>query len=186
MLQSFLFQIKDHRRAQGKRYQQGHILLFGILGILSGATSYRKVQRFIVGNYEALDKAFKLNWKRMPAYTTIREIIQRTDKEELESCFRSYSAALNEADEGEQFISCDGKVLRGSFNNFEDQKAVQILSAFLNEGHLILAHEEVSAKTNEIPTAQQLMQELGLSGYIYTFDALHCQKNAANSQRNGK
>lgn len=181
MLQSFLFQIKDHRRAQGKRYQQGHILLFAVLGILSGATSYRKVQRFIVGNYEALDTAFELRWKRMPAYTTIRDIIQRTDKNELENSFRRYSAALNDRKEKQQFIGCDGKVLRGSFNHFEDEKAVQILSAFLNEGHLILAHEEVAAKTNEIPTAQRLIQELGLSGYIYTFDALHCQKNAANS-----
>lgn len=185
MLQSFLFQIKDHRRAQGKRYQQGHILLFAILGILSGATSYRKVQRFMAGNYRALDTAFNLNWKRMPAYTTIRDIIQGTNKAELESCFRRYSAALKDAAASQQFISCDGKVLRGSFDHFEDQKAVQILSAFLNEGHLILAHEEVATKTNEIPTAQQLMQQLGLSGYIYTFDALHCQKNAADSQRNG-
>ena len=42
MLQSFLFEIKDHRRKQGIRYQQGHILLFAILAILSGATSYRQ------------------------------------------------------------------------------------------------------------------------------------------------
>lgn len=186
MLQSFLFQIKDHRRAQGKRYQQGHILLFAILGILSGATSYRKIQRFIIGNYAALDEAFALNWKRMPAYTTIRSIIQGTDAAELESCFRRYSAALSESQASHQFIGCDGKVLRGSFDHFEDQKAIQLLSAFLNDGQLILAHEEIAAKTNEIPTAQQLMQQLGLSGYIYTFDALHCQKNAADRQRNGQ
>ncbi|MBC8264740.1 MAG: transposase family protein, partial [Anaerolineales bacterium] len=42
MLQSFLFKIKDHRRKQGRRYQLGHILLFSIFAILSGATSYRK------------------------------------------------------------------------------------------------------------------------------------------------
>lgn len=179
MLQSFLFQIKDHRRAQGKRYQQGHILLFSILGILSGATSYRKIQRFIVGNYATLNTAFDLNWKRMPAYTTIRGIIQGTNESELENSFRHYSAALaalNESQTDHQCISCDGKVLRGSFNHFEDQKAIQVLSAFLNEGSLILAHEEIEAKTNEIPTAQHLMRQLGLSGYIYTFDALHCQK----------
>jgi hypothetical protein len=35
MLQSFLFKIKDHRRAQGRRYLLGHILLFSILAILS-------------------------------------------------------------------------------------------------------------------------------------------------------
>jgi predicted transposase YbfD/YdcC len=45
---------------------------------------------------------------------------------------------------------------------------------------IILAHEEIAIKTNEIPTAQTLMEELGLSGYIFTFDALHCQKNVTN------
>ncbi len=98
MLQSFLFEIKDHRRKQGLRYQQGHILLFSILAILSGATSYRKICQFIVNHYEELNEVFELNWKRMPAYTTIRDIIQGTSGEELEQRFRQYSASLNYGD----------------------------------------------------------------------------------------
>ena len=70
--------------------------------------------------------------------------------------------------------------MRGSFDHFQDQKAVQILSVFVSDSQIILAHEEMATKTNEIPMAQTLMAELGLSGYIFTFDALHCQKNATN------
>lgn len=175
MLQSFLFELKDHRRDQGKRYQQGHILLFSILGILSGATSYRRIAAFIKARYEILDELFELGWKRRPAYTTVRDIIQGTSGDELERVFRKHALSL--IDEGEhQSIGCDGKVLRGSFDKFKDQKAIQILSAFLNENKIILAHAEIEAKTNEIPMAQYLMQELGLTGKIFTFDALHCQK----------
>jgi hypothetical protein len=180
MLKSFLFKIPDHRRKQGRRYELGHILLFSILAILSGANSYRKVQKFIVAHYDTLDEIFELNWKRMPAHTTIRDIIQGTSGTELEQSFRQYSQVLAESGEEKQFIGCDGKVLRGSFDHFQDQKAVQILSAFTSNSCIILAHEEIATKTNEIPTAQRLMAELGLSGYIFTFDALHCQKNAAN------
>ena len=180
MLKSFLFKIPDHRRKQGRRYELGHILLFTILAVLSGANSYRKVQKFIVAHYETLNEIFDLNWKRMPAHTTIRDIIQGTSGTELEQSFRQYSQVLAESDEEKQFIGCDGKVLRGSFDHFQDQKAVQILSAFAGNSCIILAHEEIATKTNEIPTAQRLMAELGLSGYIFTFDALHCQKNAAN------
>lgn len=180
MLESFLFKVTDHRRQQGRRYQLGHILLFTILAILSGADSYRKVQKFMVAHYDALNEIFELNWKRMPAHTTIRDIIQGTSGTELEQSFRQYSEVLAENDDEKLFIGCDGKVLRGSFDHFQDQKAVQILSAFVNNSRLILAHEEIAAKTNEIPTAQSLMKELGLSGYIFTFDALHCQKNAPN------
>lgn len=185
MLSSFLFEIKDHRRKQGKRYQQGHILLFAILAILSGATSYRKVRQFIVAHYDQLHEVFDLNWKRMPAYTTIRDIIQGTSATELEQSFRKYSASLTELDRENIFIGYDGKVLRGSFDHFQDQKAIQVLSAFVADEQVILAHEEIEAKTNEIPIAQVLMRNLGLTGCIFTFDALHCQKNTRNSQRNG-
>jgi hypothetical protein len=181
VLESFLFKIPDHRRKQGRRYQLGHILLFTILAILSGADSYRKVQKFIVVHYETLDEIFDLNWKRMPAHTTIRDIIQGTSGTELEQSFRQYSQVLAENDAEKQFIGCDGKVLRGSFDHFRDQKAVQILSAFAGNTDIILAHEEIATKTNEIPTAQMLMEQLGLVGHIFTFDALHCQKNATNS-----
>ena len=180
MLESFLFKLKDHRRKQGQRYKLGHILLFTILASLSGADSYRKVQKFIEVHYDRLNDIFDLNWKRMPAYTTIRDIIQGTSGAELEQSFRQYSQGLMEQDDQKQFIRGDGKVLRGSFDRFQDHKAVQILSAFVSNSHIILAHEEIATKTNEIPTAQRLMAALGLSGYIFTFDALHCQKNAPN------
>jgi predicted transposase YbfD/YdcC len=122
----------------------------------------------------------------MPAHTTIRDIIQGTSKTELEKSFRQYSQELAKSDSKKQFIGCDGKVLRGSFDHFQDQKAVQILSAFESDSRIILAHEEIAAKSNEIPTAQRLMKELGLSGYIFTFDALHCQeKTLATAQETG-
>ena len=181
MLESFLFKIKDQRRKQGQRYKLGHILLFTILAVLSGADSYRKVQKFIVTHYDRLKDIFDLKWKRMPAYTTIRDIIQGTSGTELEQSFRQYSQVLAESDAEKRFIGCDGKVLRGSFDHFKDQPAIQILSAFVSDSQMILAHEQIATKTNEIPTAPALMEALGLSGYIFTFDALHCQKNAANS-----
>ena len=175
MLQSFLFKIVDHRRRQGRRYQQGHILLFSIFAILSGADSYRKIHAFIKAHYETLDEIFDLNWKRMPAYTTIRAIIRGASSAEVEEQFRQYSGWLANRTAGKRFIAFDGKVLRGSFDHFRDQKAVQILSAFVTDSRIILAHEEIAEKTNEIPTARELIVKLGLSGCIFTFDALHCQ-----------
>jgi len=50
------------------------------------------------------------------------------------------------------------------------------LSAFLTDRRIILAHEEIARKTNEIPTAQALMTALGLANCIFTFDAINCQE----------
>lgn len=138
----------------------------------------------MVAHYDILNETFDLDWKRMPAYTTIRDIIQGTSGAELEQSFRAYSQALTRNNGQKQFIGCDGKVLRGSFDHFNDQKAIQVLSAFVSNSHIILAHEEIAAKTNEIPTAQRLMEELGLSGHIFTFDALHCQENTLQTAKN--
>ncbi len=113
--------------------------------------------------------------------TSIRDIIQGTSTTEREQSFRQYSQVLAESDEEKQFLGCDGKVLCGSFDHFKDQKAIQILSVFASNSRIILAHEEIARKTNEIPTAQTLMEALDLSGYIFTFEARHCQKNAANT-----
>ena len=183
MLQSFLSKIQDHRRRQGRRYALGHILLLAILALLSGATSYRKIHAFIKTHYEALAQLFNLNWKRLPAHTTIRAIIQATSPAELEVCFREYSAQLAEREPPTRFLSLDGKVLRGSFDHFQDQTAIQVLSAFLTDSRIILAHEEIAEKTNEIPTAQELMTQLGLSGYLLTLDALHCQEKTLAAAR---
>ena len=55
--------------------------------------------------------------------------------------------------------------------------AKQVLSAFATDTHLVLAHIEIDEKSNEIPAAQTLLQELDIAGHIVTLDALHCQKN---------
>lgn len=127
MLQSFLFRIKDRRRRQGQRYQVGHILLLAILAILSGATSYRKIHAFIQAQYQTLNELFAPNWKRRPAHTTIRAIIQGTSSAEMEV--------------------------------------------------------EIAKKTNEIPTAQELISQLGLAGCIFTFDAINCQEKTLDAAK---
>ena len=176
MLQTFLSRVKDHRRRQGQRYLLSHILLFAIFAILSGATSYRKIHAFIQAQYQPLNELFALNWKRQPAYTTIRAIIQGTSSAEMEACFRAYSADLVDSDTPKRFISFDGKTLRGSFDHFKDQKALQVLSAFVSDSRIILAHEEIAEKTNETPTAQELISRLDLAGCIFTFDAMNCRE----------
>jgi len=185
MLESFLFNIKDHRRKQGQRYQLGHILLFSIFAILCDADSYRKIYAFIKVQYPLLNNIYQLNWKKCPAYTTIRNIIQGVSGDELNKAFREYSAALADLNpQPKRYVAFDGKVLRGSFDHFQDQKAIQIFSAFLTDSNIIIAHEPIADKTNEIPTAQQLIDALGLSNYIFTFDAMHCQQKTLETAVN--
>ena len=75
----------------------------------------------------------------------------------------------------------DGKVLRGSFDHFEDRKAAQVVSALAAQTNLVLGHiwitDEDGEKQHEIQAVQTLIKELGVAGQLFTLDALHTQKN---------
>jgi hypothetical protein len=79
-----------------------------------------------------------------------------------------------------------GKTLCGSFDAFHDRKAAHVLSAFATDGQIILGHLAISQKSNEIPAAQDMIATLGLSGRLFTLDAMHCQKNIRNRPRHGQ
>ena len=91
--------------------------------------------------------------------------------------FLNYRLEKLDKQTGLKCLAIDGKTLRNSFDNFEDKKPLHLLSVFSSKQRLILGHYEVDSKSNEIPAAQELINELGLSGVIYTLDAMHCQIN---------
>jgi hypothetical protein len=175
---SHLGMIRDPRRAEGKLYKLPYVLLFSILAIVTGANSYRGIRTFIQTHRIRLNKAFKIGWKKPPAHTAIRYILQGLNPEDVEKTFREHAADLNssEAATGKRILSFDGKALRGSFDAFNDAKARQILSAFATDTALVLAHIEIDEKSNEIPAVQKLLEELDVAGHIVTLDAMHCQK----------
>jgi hypothetical protein len=175
---ALLATIRDPRRAEGKLYQLPHVLLFSIFAIVSGANSYRGIQTYFKVHRPALNKAFKIEWKRAPAHTAIRYILQGLDATNVEKAFREHSANLNGVPDGAKacVIAFDGKTLKGSFDNFNDAKAKQVLSAFAVDTALVLAHIEIDEKSNEIPAVQKLLAELDVAGRIVTCDAMHCQK----------
>jgi hypothetical protein len=122
-----------------------------------------------------LNKAFVINWKKAPVHSGIRYILQRLKPAEVEQAFRQHAADV--APPGTCAVALDGKVLKQSFDAFNDQRAKQVLSAFATNTALVLAHADIDDKSNEIPAVQQLLNALGLKDHVVTPDTLHCQKN---------
>ena len=183
-LLGLLADVPDPRRGQGQLYKLPHVLLFSILAIVTGCNSYRGIVTFIDVHRHKLNATFGLRWRRAPAYTAVRYILQGLDPADVEVAFRRHASLLQAArgTRGKGSIALDGKTLRGSFDNFHDRAAMQVLSAFATDTSLVLAHVDVTEKSNEIPAAQTLLAELGVAnGAIVTLDALHCQKNTSRS-----
>jgi DDE_Tnp_1-associated len=173
-----LQEIPDSRRHQGRRYGLAHLLLFSVLAVLAGATSYRRIRLFIGVHRERLNATFGARFRRAPAVNTLRALLHALDPAELEAAFRRHAEHLGAATAapGRRVVALDGKTLRGSFDHLDDQAAAQVLSAFASEAALILAHQEI-AGGDEVAAAQALIERLGLRGVLFTADALHCQKN---------
>jgi hypothetical protein len=172
-----LDQIPDPRRRQGQRYRLAFLLLFSVLAVLAGATSYRRIRLFIGVHRERLNATFGARFRRAPAVNTLRALLHALDPAEIEAAFRCHAEHLGGAATapGRRVIALDGKTLRGSFDHLDDRAAAQVLSAFAGEDALILAHQEVN-EGDEIGAAQTLIEELGVRGVLFTADALHCQK----------
>jgi DDE_Tnp_1-associated len=196
-LLSLFSEVRDPRRGQGQMYPQAPILLFTVLAMLAGAASYRQVHAFIAVHLDRLNAAFGVSVRKPPAYTTVRFILRGLDGEELERVFRRHAAGLptppaQEPDDvmpDDAMPACvaiDGKTLRGSFDAFNDRKAAHLLSAFASDGQIILGHLAIDEKSNEIPAAQDLIATLGLTGRMFTLDAMHAQKNLRRSPGHGE
>jgi hypothetical protein len=192
-LLSLFSQVSDPRRGQGKMYPLAPILLFTVLAMLAGARSYRQVHGFIQTHLDRLNSGFGVSLRRAPAYSSVRFILHGLDADEMERVFREHAAGLApdlapdltpdlaEAPvKGASLppaVAIDGKTLRGSFDAFHDRKAAHVLSAFAADGQIILGHLAIAEKSNEIPAAQAMIAALGLTGRLFTLDAMHCQKN---------
>jgi hypothetical protein len=180
-----LSEIPDPRRREGKLYQLPYVLLFSILAVVTGGNSYRSIETFITVHRRRLNTALGLRWKRAPAHTAIRYILQGLDPKAVEQAFRRHAAGLLDGATGasQRTVALDGKVLRRSFDNFNDRKAAQLLHAFDTKARLVLAHIDIDEKSNEIPAAQQLLGELQVAHSTITLDALHCQKKLSRLPR---
>jgi hypothetical protein len=176
MLLDYLKELTDSRRGQGQQYQIHYILLFSIYAILCGAKSYRNIESFMIAHFYKLDELYDMGWARPPDHTTIRNIILGLNKDILEHVFRRYTS--NTKKTKSKCVAIDGKTLRGSFDNFQNKKALHLLSVFDTGADLILGHYETEEKSNEIPALVEFLKEIGLTGYIITLDAMHCQKNS--------
>src|SRR5438128_10640383 len=87
--------IPDPRRRQGRRYPLAHLLLFSVLAVLAGATSYRGILVFIAVHRERLNALFGTTLRRAPAVNTLRALFLALDPAELEAAFRRHAGGLD-------------------------------------------------------------------------------------------
>jgi predicted transposase YbfD/YdcC len=79
-----------------------------------------------------------------------------------------------------RFIAIDGKTLRGSHDTHNGQNALHLVRAWATEQGLLLGHQKVDEKSNEITAIPDVLKLLALQGCIVTIDAMGCQTEIAD------
>src|SRR5919107_4034674 len=86
--------IRDPRRPQGQRYSLSHLLLFSVLAVLAGATSYQKIITFIAFQRDRLNTAFGACLRRAPAVNPPRRRFLALERDDLEGAFPRHADAF--------------------------------------------------------------------------------------------
>src|SRR3712207_8631674 len=86
-----LSEVPDPRHAAGKRYPLAPLLLFTVLALLSGATSYRRIICFLEQRRIVLNALFGCSLKRAPSLNALRTVLQSVDRDALEEAFRRHA-----------------------------------------------------------------------------------------------
>jgi len=174
-LLELLSKVKDYRKPQGKRHKLEHILYLSILAGLMGATDYKQISIWISKHIqkEQVKKLLGVEFILIPKKSVVSDILAKVDSEKLEIVFREWIKSHVET-KGKH-LSVDGKVMNGS--RYKDQRSIEVVGAVLSEIGVVIAHQKIAEKSNEIPALQAMIGELG-DEFIFTFDAMNTQKNS--------
>ncbi len=174
-LLELLSTIPDYRKAQGKRHKLGHVLYLSILAGLMGAVDYQQISIWIEKHIqkEQVKKLLGIEFILTPKRSAVSEILAKVDSAALEKVFREW-IRTHVTTKGKH-LAVDGKVMNGS--KYKDQRSIEVVGAVLSEIGVVIAHQQIAEKSNEIPALQAMISELG-DEFIFTFDAMNTQKNS--------
>ncbi len=179
----YLNEVPDTRRAEGQRHNHTFVLLTVLMSTMSGYIGYRAIGDFIKRNKSDLLKYFQPNKDRLPTFDTVRRILINLDFVAFSKQFHEWAVQYIGIEEDE-WVSLDGKALRGTVTNSQDEKQhfISLVSLYCSKRKLIIGNGRLyNSKESEIPLVQKLISDLDIEGLVFTLDALHCQKKQQKS-----
>ena len=166
--------LEDNRRKQGQRHSIEVSLMIVIMATMSGFVGYRAIGDFINRYKKELLEYLKPKKDRLPSFPTVRRILMSVDTDEFRKIFDKWAMGYLELKDSE-WISIDGKAIKGSKHNNEDKKLAHLVSFFRSDSKEVIIAKKTFTKSNEIPLVQDMLREFPLKNLVFTIDAMHCQ-----------
>lgn len=170
-----LEQVNDKRRARGKRYTVGILLIVIILAKLCGEDTPYGIAEWAKLRGKQLQELFGYHRRVNPSNKTLQRLTDASlEDKDLQATITHY---LHQNHGGQQSVQViiDGKTLRGTIPKGKT-RGVHLLAAYLPEEGVVLLQIEVGQKENEIVAAPQLLRQLDLKGRVVSGDAMFAQR----------
>ena len=152
-----------------------------ILGTLCGLTEIEEIHQWAETERtrEFLREHFAIN--EIPTCRWLGVLLSLVDPQSLNERFTDWTAKLLPEFLNDLTIVFDGKTICSTGKMGEYDKPLHILSAYLAEAGLTLSQKTVDEKSNEIPAMRELLKLINVRGCMVTADALHCQRETAET-----
>jgi len=178
--------IEDERICNMVNYPLYEIILIAFLAILANASTWNEISSFGTIKRKWL-KNFLVLKNGIPSHDTFRRVFSLINPEQLEKVtvffllenMEKIKKSLNISKSSKRLICVDGKEQKGTGRKYgtdEQLKNLQTLHVYDASNGICLCSKLIDSKTNEIPTAQEILKEMQLKDAIISFDAMHTQK----------
>ena len=184
----FLGRVPDRRRVRGRRHQLVTILALACAAVAAGSKSLVAIAEWAAAAPAAVLAAFgarrdpRTGCRVVPSETTIRRTLSGVDADALDVQVGAWLLTLagygDQGAPGEAMVvAVDGKTVRGARS--KGSTAPHLLAAIACAEVAVIAQQQVSEKSNEIPAFAPLLRDLDLDGAVILADALHTQRETA-------
>jgi predicted transposase YbfD/YdcC len=172
--------VPDPRRRRGVRYRFTPLLSAAVCAMLCGARSFAAIVEWIADLSGPARTSLALTGTT-PAGTTLWRLLVAVDPAALQSALGSWLRARLEqpADTAgrrrrrRRVLAVDGKAMRATLHG---SQPVHLLAVLDHASSVVVAQQNVDAKTNEIPCFRTVLDQIpDLEGVLVTADAMHAQ-----------
>lgn len=185
-LTNYLAKIADPRKAKGLRHPLIAILCLCCAAMLAGAKNPKAIANWVKHRPDPEAFLRRLGFPKGygPSKSTLYRVLSLLPPEALETQLGQWAAdllaQLGPPEDGQpDGIALDGKTLRGSRQ--QGARFTHLLSALSQRLGLTLNQVAVDDKTNEIGAVDDLLVDLLIAGRVFTMDALHTQRDTAQT-----
>ena len=186
-IQAYLNTLADPRDARGRQHPLTAIMNLCCVALLTGAKTPCAIARWWRNRPEDQKPAIlaRLGFTRPygPSQATLYRVLAAINIDRLEAALQAWAEAQLQGDPPDkdelEGVAIDGKTLRGARK--QAAELTQLLSAFSQRLGLTLSQRAVASQTNEIGQMPDLLADLRLKGCVFTMDALHTQRQTAQT-----